>query len=545
MAIIGGIDYGQYASWVKTKGPNGEDWYKVPGNTGMVYDPYLSNLKGNVQLHRDPTTALSEQADAKAKQDALLNAQQNAASPMGQLLPVAGSIAGLVAANQLLKPSVPATDVVTKITNPVVANPASNTLTPQAQTFANQATVTPVSVALNAPAATALQQNADGSVLLSDGTSQVPVTTESMNSFADGGNGFSTPITRAPVANDTLNPDGSVIDKVTGMSVGQWVQGVGGVIQIKSGMDEFKNGSKPVGAIGMAAGAGNIASAAGYGGAQLGAGVTLGAAAGAAGGAYGAYQTAKLTGNTGAGSGRNRDAAVQGAAAGASIGTFIPIPGVGTAIGAAIGGTIGFLGSAAFGSSKDKYQLGRDAVREGLQKYGIIDKDYNGTLADGSKFNFGKDGKGLAKLDFKDPTVDKIAALANIIAAAEGATGKVGTGAAQLYAVAATSNAGGDYNKALTNIQHFAQERKFNLADVQAQIKKEFDEKKITENEYNTWTADASKLFTSQAPTTQSPQAQTFAQTAAKPPVVTTPVVAPPVNQVGVGGNRINNLLRR
>lgn len=84
--------------------------------------------------------------------------------------------------------------------------------------------------------------------------------------------------------------------------------------------------------------------------------------------------------------------ALQGAASGAAIGSPFGPPGM--AIGAIIGGISGFL-HAKFGSSKGKEQLERDAVRSHLQENGILDDNYMLTLADGTRFDLGKDGNAL------------------------------------------------------------------------------------------------------------------------------------------------------
>lgn len=82
------------------------------------------------------------------------------------------------------------------------------------------------------------------------------------------------------------------------------------------------------------------------------------------------------------------------------------------------------LGVGMFGGKKGKDQQARDAYRSGLQKAGALDKDWNLTLADGSKYDFGADGKSrLANtdggsrrtydLDFKNPLTAQAIAWAN------------------------------------------------------------------------------------------------------------------------------------
>ncbi len=104
-------------------------------------------------------------------------------------------------------------------------------------------------------------------------------------------------------------------------------------------------------------------------------------------GAYGAYdlykrQSGAPRGNYGRGIG-------QGAASGAAIGSYFGP--WGAAIGAGVGGLAGGIG-AATGSGKSKNQMKRDEIRKSLIDMGVLDDKYNLTLADGSKFDAGKDG---------------------------------------------------------------------------------------------------------------------------------------------------------
>lgn len=91
MEQVSGIDYSQYASWPTISAPTGAVYYKVPG-TGYVYDPFLSQQKGRPVLWTNP----QPQLDEKQRIEKL---QKQAASPMGQIAPVAGTVAGVVGAN--------------------------------------------------------------------------------------------------------------------------------------------------------------------------------------------------------------------------------------------------------------------------------------------------------------------------------------------------------------------------------------------------------------------------------------------------------------
>lgn len=85
------------------------------------------------------------------------------------------------------------------------------------------------------------------------------------------------------------------------------------------------------------------------------------------------------------------------------------------------------LAAGIFGGHKGKDQVARDDYREGLKKAGALDKDYNLTLADGSKYDFGADGKNRLTStdgskrrtydpDFKNPLTAQAIAWANPLA---------------------------------------------------------------------------------------------------------------------------------
>jgi hypothetical protein len=104
-SIVGGVDYSQYPSWRKVTSQSGQSYYVVPGNEGYVYDPYLSGLRGKVQLFQNPEKQNQAIADQQKLQQQQLDLQKQQASPLGQVLPAAASIGGLWAANHLLNQS--------------------------------------------------------------------------------------------------------------------------------------------------------------------------------------------------------------------------------------------------------------------------------------------------------------------------------------------------------------------------------------------------------------------------------------------------------
>jgi hypothetical protein len=110
-------------------------------------------------------------------------------------------------------------------------------------------------------------------------------------------------------------------------------------------------------------------------------------------------------------------------------------------------------------SGKDPYQFMRDQGRKYLKENKIIDENYIGTLADGTKYDFGKDGKAMKKIDYRDPITSEVIAKADLLAVGEGYTGKAREAMAMMYTNAALSNAEGDLEKAYQNIGHFMKQR--------------------------------------------------------------------------------------
>jgi len=313
------------------------------------------------------------------------------------------------------------------------------------------------------------------------------------------------PVPEGYVAVGELNADGSQIiatkDSVSNGTVdlGQIGLGALGAFQLYQGYNAYKQGDYAGSAVNAGAGAAAIGTAVGSETAASALPV-----AGAVAGGYGLYKNAGYVGSAPAGGKRNSISTAQGAAAGAGIGASVGsvVPVVGTAVGALVGGLVGGaygFGMSYFGSSKDKYQQIRDKGREFLVQNGVLTPDYKGTLADGSQFDFGKDGKGLEKLDFDKPLTGKAAAYGNVIAAGEGFFGRPREAMSMLYANGGLSNAGEDNNKLKANFQHFAQQRGYTLEALQAEFQKQLDDKAITQHEYDVYLNDAKELLGSSA----------------------------------------------
>lgn len=335
----------------------------------------------------------------------------------------------------------------------------------------------------NVPAASA--PSGSGVQVISPGQVQPPGTV-AIGTSADGG------MIVAPESE--IMPNGELSEGASA-DFGKISQGAMGGLQLYNAYQMYKGGDKVGAGLLGTAGAANVATTAG---ANLGTYAVPGLNAVA--GLYGGYKTAQYLSDAPSGGQRNSSGALQGAGAGAGVGAAIGsvVPGIGTAIGGVVGGIVGGLAGLAgslTGSSKGKQQMIRDKARESLVAGGILDKDYKGTLADGSQFDFGKDGKGLAHIDYEDPTSGRVIGLGNVIAAGEGMYGRGTDSLSSLYTGAALSNAGGDYNKAKQNMLHFAQQRGMNLDNLSAQYKKMLDAGQINQGQYDAYLNGARELF--------------------------------------------------
>lgn len=307
--------------------------------------------------------------------------------------------------------------------------------------------------------------------------------------------------TQAVVPTEALNDKG-FLDSVNWGRVGQ---GAVGAMQLYQAYNAYKGGDKLGAGIYGAAGAANLATTAG---ANLGTYAVPGLNIAA--GLYGGYQTAEMLGDTAASSQRTQQGALGGAASGAAIGAGIGsiVPGLGTAIGAGIGAAVGGLAGAVgswTGSSKGKAQFMRDNIRGVLQQGGVLDQDFKGTLADGTLYDFGKDGSTL-----KWKEIDKVAEknpgswgaavnLADALATGYGFVGQKASDIAAWYAKAAVSNANDDAETAKQNVRHFAQQQGFTYDLIKSKLDEALTDNRIQQDQYNRYLAGAQDLFTGQA----------------------------------------------
>lgn len=295
---------------------------------------------------------------------------------------------------------------------------------------------------------------------------------------------------------------------------GQVAQGGLALVQLYGAYKAFKSGDKAGAGISGAAALGNLAATG-----ALGAGAA-GAASSAAGGylipglnlaagLYSGYQTAEALSDMAAGKQRYRTGAMggagAGAATGAAIGSVVPGPGtaIGAAIGAAVGGIAGALG-AKFGSSKGKGQMQRDAVRDVLQQGGILDDNWQGTLADGSVTDFGKDGsilntKAMQKLAEQNPgAYESTVQLSDALVSAYGFLGDKNRSLGRMFVRGALSNAGDDPTIAMNNMRHFAAEQGITFDLMKTKLDEGLSEGRIEQPEYNRLLTAATQLVPSE-----------------------------------------------
>ncbi len=238
-------------------------------------------------------------------------------------------------------------------------------------------------------------------------------------------------------------------------------------------------------------------------------------------GAYGMYKMADDVGDTPAGAGRTRSSPLQGAGAGAMIGSYFGPVGLG--IGAAVGALTG-AASSWFGSKKGQGQMERDQVRSGMKEAGILDDKWMGTLADGSKFDFGVDGKPMSWREFDkrlvdEPSYGETVSLTNALVTGMGLSGQTASNVNLLFSRAAQSNAKNDFGVAKNNVLHFANQLGITGDVIRANTQKLFDEGNLTQSEYDTYMSLS----------TQFPSTETQAATPTEPPMIP---IRPPEGEV-------------
>jgi hypothetical protein len=237
MALVGGIDYGEYGRWEKVVAPTGATYYKVPG-TGYLYDPFLSNAKGRPVVFTDPRP---EAAKLK-KQEKMA---EDAASPMGQLAPVAGAAVAPIAAKQVANWAFPT--AAEKLAEAKAAKDLAALTASGAEVVPAQAAIqagAQAGAAAAAGGAVPIQQLSTGGMLMSDGT------------IAGGGgavqaiNGASSAATNAPQGANFLGTATPYLG-AAGAALGAY--GLHNAIEANDPKAAFMSGAGLAGGLGMAA----------------------------------------------------------------------------------------------------------------------------------------------------------------------------------------------------------------------------------------------------------------------------------------------------
>jgi hypothetical protein len=266
----------------------------------------------------------------------------------------------------------------------------------------------------------------------------------------------------------------------------QVAQGAIAIAQLYNAYKSYQKGDK-VGA-GISATSGAVGGAAALGSQTAASAVPI---VGAAAEGYRVYKELENISNMPAGSKRDRQAHMLGAQLAQYMGP----------VGHAIGAVARFSGS-----SKKMPQLQRDAIRGVLKENGILDDKFQGTLADGSTYDFGKDGstlkwKNLDKIAEAQPDAWNAAVpAADALAASYGFVGQKASDIAAWYAKGAVSNAGNDRNTALANMQHFAKQQGITQEAVKNKLDEALKDNRINQDKYNYYMSGAQQLLGNAGP---------------------------------------------
>lgn len=462
-------DYKKYPKTGKNYQDNGEV-------SGYIYWPY------DDKYYLDPKAVKKYQEDAGLR--------EKPKSTMQQLGPIAGVAGATALGAGLIKDPGATIDAITGLPGKVIGGVESAVDKVSAggqklYDFATGKSVTPTSTPTPTEAVSTPSGSASGPVTVM-GQAAAPT---SIMPGAEVPAGYTAVATNAD-GSVAVVPNGSI--QTAPISAGDVVQGGLGAYQTYQGLTQLGKGNYLGGGLNTVTGLANMSSLAGRMGIEGVASQTATAALpylNAAAGVYQGIQTANMIASAPSGGKRNTQGVIGGASSGAAIGSTVGFP----VIGAIIGATIGGLGSV-FGSSKGERQQYRDQVRGVLQQNKILNDKYEGTLADGTSYNFGGDGSKI-KVDYKDPTTGKVIGLVNALTAAEGHLGKGLEATSALYTSGAMSNAGGDYNKAKANVLHFAQQRGMNRENVTAQINNMVKAGQITADQGAAYINGANELF--------------------------------------------------
>jgi hypothetical protein len=341
-----------------------------------------------------------------------------------------------------------------------------------------------------APAEVAQQLNQSGTLSISRSVPPPTTTVDGSGAVVDIGGGsattpqlsgetttINTPAGPQKVPVEAANDPGFL----QSVNWAQVAQGAVAVAQLYNSYKSFKKGDK-VGA-GISATSGIVGGAAALGSQTAASAVPV---VGAAAEGYRVYKELENISNMPAGSKRDRQAHMLGAQLAGYMGP----------VGHAIGAVARFSGS-----GKKMPQLQRDAIRGVLKEKGILDDKFQGTLADGSTYDFGKDGstlkwKNLDKVAEAQPKAWNAAVpAADALAVSYGFVGQKASDIAAWYAKGAVSNAGDDANVARANMQHFAKQQGITMDLFKSKLDEALKDNRINQNKYDYYMSGAQQLF--------------------------------------------------
>ena len=157
------------------------------------------------------------------------------------------------------------------------------------------------------------------------------------------------------------------------------------------------------------------------------------------------------------------------------------------------------IGRSLFG--KGKGQSVRDGIRSGLKEAGVLDEQGQGTLSDGSLYNFGSDGKSMSSKEFNkiiaaNPTAwGTASSLADTFAVGQGFSGKALGHASGLYSKAAISNAEDDPAKVTANMKHFMKQQGMTAQSMMSQLDKGMAENQFSRSQYDIYANNIKSVF--------------------------------------------------
>lgn len=278
-------------------------------------------------------------------------------------------------------------------------------------------------------------------------------------------------------------------------------QGALGALQLYSAYQQYKSGDKVGAGLTGATGAANIAQGTGAisskAGGQLVPGLNI------ATGGYQLYKTNEAVNKMPQGGQRTRTGiqggAMAGGAIGAGLGSLVALGSFAGPMGMLVGAAAGFI-MAKTASGKGKAQVMRDGIRKVMKEQGIVDENYMGTLADGSKYDFGKDGstlkwKNVMKVAEANPDAWRgVGGLTDALAVAYGFVGQKASDIAVWYAKAAVSNANNDPEIAKANARHFAKQQGVTFDMIKTNLDSALADNRINQTQYDSYLAGARDL---------------------------------------------------